>query len=306
MDRASEAAKTLVIPRGITDMPSYYNENRSRCEVVRFAKGTRIAEFRSDSFVWFTSLRSILVPASVEVLQGLCFWTRRHISQLESVTFEPGSRLSRIEDHAFDACPSLKSITIPASVEFMDALSFCGSGIRRLDVEPGNPFYRNVDDFVVRLDESKLIFYCGSEAEVIIPDFVQIVGDHSFQCLKSVHRVIFGSMTRLSSIESYAFYACDRLKSIIFPSSLKSLGSDCFCHCHSLRSVTFESVSNLGEIPPRTFSGCRWLESISVPASVTHLGQFSFGGCQRLTMITFPADSKLRTIENSELQSVHH
>jgi hypothetical protein len=179
----------------------------------------------------------------------------------------------------------------------MDGASFKGSGIRRLDVEPGNPLYRTVDDFVIKFDELKLIFYCGSDAEIIIPDFVQIVGDRSFECRESIHRMIFGSRTQISSIERCAFYSCEHLESIVVPSSMKSVGSDCFNHCHSLRSVTFESISKLGEIPTGTFADCPALESICVPASVTHLGQSSFRDCVRLTMISFPADSQLKSID---------
>jgi hypothetical protein len=192
----------------------------------------------------------------------------------------------------------------------MDGWSFLGSGIQRLDVEPDNPFYRKVDDFVIKLDESKIIFYCGSDAVIIIPDFVQIVGDHSFHLRESIRRVMFASGTQISSIGESAFASCQGLESIIFPSSLKSVGKQCFYRCHSLHSVTFESGSELGEIHERAFGECRRLESICVPASVTHLGESSFHDCVRLTMITIPADSKLRCIdfqafaECSSLQSL--
>jgi hypothetical protein len=99
----------------------------------------------------------------------------------------------------------------------MDGASFCDSGIRRLDVDPGNPFYRTVDDFVIKLDESKIVFYCGSDAEIIIPDFVRIVGNHLFECRDSIHRVVFTSGTQISSIGSLAFYSCEHLESIVVP-----------------------------------------------------------------------------------------
>jgi hypothetical protein len=178
----------------------------------------------------------------------------------------------------------------------MDASSFNDSGIRRLDVEPGNPVYGNVDDFVINLDNCEIIFYCGSDAEIIIPDFVYIVGAGSFQCRESIHRVIFGPMTLISSIGSWGFYGCEHLESINFPSFMKSVGNHCFYDCRSLHSVTFESVSHLGRIQEGTFRDCPLLESICVPASMTHLGRFSFAGCRRLTMITFPAGSKRKYI----------
>jgi hypothetical protein len=48
------------------------------------------------------------------------------------VTFESGSKLSRIESFAFWHCPSLSSICIPSSVEVLCGNCFfqCGEGLR--------------------------------------------------------------------------------------------------------------------------------------------------------------------------------
>jgi hypothetical protein len=305
----TDSSKTFTVPKNVTAIDRLRNVRGY--EEVRFEAGTNIEVLGRCSFRKFRSVKSIVIPASVKVIQDKCFSIGPlQNSRLESVTFEAGSQLSTIESLSFVFCPLLKSITIPASVQFMDAVSFFGSGIRRVDVEASNPFYRNVGDFVIKLDESKIIFYCGSDAVILIPDFVRIVGDGSFHDRESIRRVMFASGTQISSIESCAFSSCRHLESIIFPSSLKSVGTSGFRHCPSLHSVTFESGSELGEIQEGVFGSCEVLESISVPASVTHLGESSFEGCVGLTMMTIPADSKLRCIDRkafagcSSLQSL--
>jgi hypothetical protein len=292
---ADGSPKTLTVPKDVTEIDQL--ENVSEYEVVRFEAGTVIEVFGPCSFRKFSSLKSLFVPPSVRVIDYLCFFGSPYPFPLESVTFEPGSKLCRIENRGFTGCCSLKSISIPASVEFMEAEGFVGSGIRRLDIDPGNPLYHNVDDFVIKSDESKIILYWGSNAEIVIPDFVQIVGDLSFASCDSIHRVMFASRAQVSSIGPCGFRACKHLESIIFPSCMKSMGERCFGYCSSLRSVTFESVSKLEEIQKGAFHSCARLELISIPASVTHLRASSFRNCVQLRMITFPADSKLKSID---------
>jgi hypothetical protein len=72
-----------------------------------------------------TGLVEIILPASVEILGDECFSL---CGSLYSVTFESGSRLSRIEGRAFSETGFIE-IIIPSSVEVLDeeCFSWCGS-----------------------------------------------------------------------------------------------------------------------------------------------------------------------------------
>jgi hypothetical protein len=59
-------------------------------------------------------MKSICIPASVSVLGREYF----KLSKLESINFEAGSQLTRIESDSFLECP-LTSIHIPARVEII-------------------------------------------------------------------------------------------------------------------------------------------------------------------------------------------
>jgi hypothetical protein len=66
-----------------------------------------------------------LIPSTVVVLGKESFY---ECKSLESVTFESGSRLERIEESAF--CESgLKSIEIPPGVTFIDPSAFLATPV---------------------------------------------------------------------------------------------------------------------------------------------------------------------------------
>jgi hypothetical protein len=95
----------------------------------------------STIYRYFGSYGSIVIPSSVVVLGKESFG---QCKSLESVTFENGSRLERIEEYAFYES-GLKSILIPSSVVVLVERSFymcnslesgkfeSGSGLERID-----------------------------------------------------------------------------------------------------------------------------------------------------------------------------
>jgi hypothetical protein len=106
-------------------------------------------------------LKSIVIPSSVIVLPESSF---AKCQSLESVLFESGSRLERIEQSAFEKS-GLKSIVIPSSVivlsessfakceslgsvtfetgsklERIEKSAFYESGLKSIVIPPSNPF----------------------------------------------------------------------------------------------------------------------------------------------------------------------
>jgi hypothetical protein len=76
----------------------------------------------SKVYRYFGSCRSIVIPFSVVVLGNSSFY---ECKSLESVTFENGSRLERIEESAFHRS-GLQSILIPSYVVVLGIRSFSG------------------------------------------------------------------------------------------------------------------------------------------------------------------------------------
>jgi hypothetical protein len=94
-------------------------------EAVTFKPNSQLREIGPKAFTW-TSLRDIVIPASVEVIGDNCFVDCRSLCE---VTFATDSRLQHIGEHSFARCPSLKSITAP------------------------EPFPQNVRDMIRRVEE---------------------------------------------------------------------------------------------------------------------------------------------------------
>jgi hypothetical protein len=120
--------------------------------------------------------RSVIIPSSVVVLGKSCFaWCK----SLESVIFESGSRLERIESYAF-ASSGLKSIVIPSSVTVLGKSSF--SWCESLDsviLENGSRLERIEEDAFSRTRLKSIVI--PPEATFIDKDrcrgFSVIIGD---------------------------------------------------------------------------------------------------------------------------------
>jgi hypothetical protein len=99
-----------------------------------FELNSQITALKSCVLEDFISFMSICTPAAVVTICGWCVagFSIGKYSPLESVTFEPGSKLRELEDCAFSDCPSLRSICIPKSVQKMDGSCFSDCGIRHI------------------------------------------------------------------------------------------------------------------------------------------------------------------------------
>jgi hypothetical protein len=92
----------------------------ARLKHIRFKPGSQMSRFAPGCFL-HCDLRSTRLPPLLEAIPDHCFAGCEH---LESVVFEAGSTLTRIESKAFAGCTSLTSIVIPATVRQLGARIF--------------------------------------------------------------------------------------------------------------------------------------------------------------------------------------
>jgi hypothetical protein len=295
--------RTIVIPASVTILTRDFFVDAQCVESVHFEAGSQVCGLQSGTFDACRSLRWICIAASVEFINSYCFSLRRDsgphsfscLSRLETVTFEPGSRLRKIERDAFYACNSLRHLYIPASVEEMERDSLPPSP-NCLEIDPGNRSFRMRDGLVVRLSDHSVIRYYGAASEVAVPDEIEAIHGLCFAWCQSIRVVRFGPSSKLSSIRSNGFSLCEQLETIQIPSSVALVDSGSFCHCLSLRAVSFCSGSRLDQIHDEAFCNCPSLESIVLPPSVRKLGCHSFAKCRKLATSPLPFDSELVTI----------
>jgi hypothetical protein len=259
----------------------------------------KLSRLEPYTFAQCELLKSISIPAPILSIGSRCFvrphW-RDPVCALETVTFEPDSKLQTIEPFAFSGCLALQSICLPASVETLDGSCFSQTGLRRIELEPGNRFFAIAGDFLVDIQQVSLIRYFGSGPDVVIPANFEKIGSWCFGHCSSISSIAFAPNSKLTEICSDAFTGCRDLQSIYLPPSVLTLGEHCFLACESLQTVSFPKDSVLNEIPTSGFESCVALESITFPSSVTSIKDFCFEKCGNLKSILFPPDTKLRAI----------
>jgi hypothetical protein len=271
-----------------------------KAQFVVFAHGSTLARLGRLSFVNFTAMKSVCIPASVTVIESYCFsFNGSGALLLQEVTFEPRSQLREIQGNAFSECAELKSICLPASVESVGRASFEGSGLCQIEVERGNRHFRARGPFLLDPTETRVVSYCRIVPQclpfdsLVMPDDFQVLDKCCFHCCWSIGELEFKPTASLHLVKHWAFHTCQNLQSVILPPGLINLGEWCFGYCEKLCSVSFLPNSQLHLIGRGAFGGCGSLESICLPSSVETLADECFWGCDKLTDFTFPPDSKL-------------
>ena len=162
------ALKSINIPSTVTAIGGWCFQNCYGLEEVTFAADSKLTTIQGGTFINCYGLKTITIPKSVELINrdnsngafSGCY-------ALESVIFETGSHLKRIEGSAFSYCSSLKTITIPQSVEkiqtYTNVGAFSGcSALESVIFEPDSKLitvdenaFRNCDNLTIYCEEGK-------------------------------------------------------------------------------------------------------------------------------------------------------
>jgi hypothetical protein len=252
---------------------------------LAFEGGSRLKRIEAEALSHCSGLKSICIPASVEILCAGCFYW----SRLSSLTFEAESKLKEIEVNVFSMCSSLRSLSIPASVKIIHGSAFEMSAIAKIIIEEGNSDFGFCGYFLINLTATSVVRYFGNRQAISLKSEIESLCTEYF----TPSSLIFEPGSKLRRIEAHAFANCSELKSISIPASVESLGEECFAYCNSLSSVIFESGSKLLRIEAGAFAKCCALTSISIPASVESLGEKCFFDCEFISSVIFESGSKL-------------
>jgi predicted DsbA family dithiol-disulfide isomerase len=190
--------------------------------------------------------------------------------------------LKRIESSAFSSS-SLRSITLPRSVEWIDGSSFAGLDSLTILLESGHEHYSVDHQFLYSSQKRRLIRCFSTLSTIVIPSGVEILCSECFSSCKSLETISFESPSSLKRIESYTF-SSSSLRSIIIPSGVEILCSQCFSSCQSLETISFESPSSLKRIESSAFRDSS-LRSITLPRSVEWIDDSAFAGLDSLTIL---------------------
>lgn len=182
----------------------------------------------SQSF-YKTSLKTITFPADVESIGNYAF---ESCQQLASVSFEPGSKLTKIGESSFNSCVGLETVSLPDMLTTISSQAFYGcSKLSNLVLPAGlitieSSAFRNAKNLTF-VDFPETLKTIRSEAfretgleVVVLPKGVSYIGSSAFYRCKSLTELVLPgevldyTKTSTNSGISSVFYECSALKSI--------------------------------------------------------------------------------------------
>jgi hypothetical protein len=139
----------------------------------------------------------VLVGKDYKGIDSFCFESNPNIS---SVTFESGSRLSVLDEGAFQFCTRLESIHIVRTVESIcDFCFFQCWGMRTVTFESGSR---------VSVIGEMAFFDCRSLQSICIPSSVTTIAGECFLACRSLAIVELETGSRVSVVAGGAFVCC--------------------------------------------------------------------------------------------------
>ena len=215
---------------------------------------------------------------------------------VRNVTLTGGSYIGA---SAFMGASSLRSVTIPASVTYIDKYAFYGC----------------TSLVTVTYDSASALTSIGESAfrgassltAISLPAGVRDIGKNAFAATTSVTSITVASGSTayfvsgnclieastgklvlgcknstiptdgsVTAIGEGAFFACDGLTSVTVPASVATIADNAFYFCQSLKSVAFAGTPSVKVIGSSAFAYCPTLTTFTVPASVTSIGACAF------------------------------
>ena len=303
--------------------------------IPAYHNGLPVTEIASAAFTGNTAITSVFISANVTIIRGatvlpgsiLSGGAFRGATNLVSVVFAPNSQLTTIEQYAFDACSSLRTVMIPSSVTSIGDGAFRATNALRavfygvatftewqaIDINNGGNrnhtfiertrfFYsetlhcegwRFVDGLPTAYVTLGLVFTLIDSNTALSVARGTATGD-----------IIIPSVRNGLPVTEIATngFTGTATTSVFIPSTVTRINSRAFQSATALTSVTFAPNSTLTTIGGGTgaldgaFDGARALTSIVIPASVTTIEQNAFRDTRALTSVTFAPNSSLLSI----------
>lgn len=203
-------------------------------------------------------------------------------SNITSITFEAGSQITWIGDHAFKSCSKLKTINkVPTVLNTIKSWCFEGTGLESIDLSQTKLQYLPNGCF----------YNCRQLKEVKLPSTLTtpnsgnwVEADDAKYGKQAFHKTAIVSIdltnTQLISLGDYMFADCP-LKTVKLPSTLKSIWNHAFCNS-SLSSITFPR--SLQKIGAWAFQNTQ-LANVVIPTTCRTIEQGAFSDNANLTTV---------------------
>lgn len=216
---------------------------------------------------------------------------------ITSITFEDGSQITWIGDHAFKNCLNLKTINkVPDVLNEIKPWCFEGTALESVDLSNTNVtimkdgvFYNNKSLTSIQLPNKLENFWdnafngCTSLNNIVMPSTVVGIYNNVFDGCTSLSNVKFND--RYTTLGHHVFKNC-LLAAVTFPNTLNSIGE------YAFESTKLETVdlsnTQITSLPNGSFYNCQQLNDVKLPIALTDIGERAFYQ-STIASITFPS-----------------
>ena len=269
----------------------------------------------------FANANAVLAVTTPKSLTEISLGAFSYAAFLEKLDFSE-SPITHIGDRAFEACQSLKDVTLPTTLKTVgDYLFFSCYALESITIPPvevlggymfadctalktvnisegtttigQRAFHKNYKLATITLPDSiKLIKeYAFSESglvEFTLKRGVEAEGYILFNCVKLRNLTIEGEGVTPVGIA----FGCTVLDKVVISDGFYRIGEESFYDCQLLKTVVIpDSVTEIGG---EAFAHCSALKSIEFGGDLTYIGAYAFNLARRLQ--TFEFDKTLTTI----------
>ena len=242
----------------------------------------------SEAFRYFSTLKEIVFPNTLEVIEGNSFQyltcdidlSNTKITTLstnmfygyhgENILLPPNIQI--IGSYAFSATTNLKRIVIPTTVTtiYENAFEYSKARVKfeKSDnyTSLGEKVFFNFEGEIESLGSINIVgdnaFYNSTISTIDLTN-IQEIGNNAFYNCASLTSVTTSNI--LTTVKSKAFYLCVSLRSFEFWNNMSTIESDAFFRCDSLVNIKFTSTTCPQNISSSAFSLTRVI-NVYVPS----------------------------------------
>ena len=256
---------------------------------------------------YLKQIKHIVIGKDVTTVGNYAF---AYASNTQSVTFEEGSKLTKvgvlsffymmhtteivlpetvtyIGSNAFGYCANLAYVYIPQEMANMHFQAFRNSTNVILDVANGSYAEKYAQQYGISYSERPFI------AEIIASG---VDGNITWTLTSDGVMTISGSgaMNDYADANAMPWKAyLKQIKHIVIGKDITSIGNYAFAYAYNVESVTFEEGSQLTRIGVLSFFYMMGVTEVDIPDTVNYIGSNAFGYCTKLTTVDMPTADDL-------------